>query len=260
VTIVPRSGWCTVPRRSVPSVIPARQNTVWLHHGASGTSTVATANAYTRWHIHNNGWADIGYSWLVAGGKVLEGRGPGRAGAHTQGQNLTSYGVCMVGDYTRLGPSPADLDALVWLLRHGVERGWWGQPRLAGGHTDAPGADTDCPGAGLYPLIGTVNRLAATPPPEDVMTPAQEAKLDRLIAAIGIADDPQLGPVLRHTQSNLSHYLRSVLPGRVARLFPDVDPQTLTDAQVDELAHAIADGLDERVAKRTVELIGQRFR
>jgi len=53
----------------------------------------------------------------------------------------------------------------------------------------------------------------------DVMTPEQEAKLDQLIVllsevhnVIGIGQREDGAQVLRHTESNLSHYLRQVLP------------------------------------------------
>jgi hypothetical protein len=158
VNIVPYREWCDVTPRGTPARIATPAPRLWLHHGASGTSTVATARAYARWHIVNNGWMHVGYSFLVAAGKVLEGRGAGRAGAHTSGDNHGSHGVCLVGDYTSRGPSPEDVDALRWLLRHGHAQGWWPTAEFTGGHRDAPGASTSCPGARLWTLIPTLNR------------------------------------------------------------------------------------------------------
>jgi hypothetical protein len=144
--------------------MPVRQPAVWLHHGASGSSSVATANAYARHHIVTNRWADVGYSWLIAGGQVLEGRGPGREGAHTAGHNGRSYGICLAGNYHMTPPAARDLDALRWLLSHGVERGWWDRPHVTGGHRDAPGASTACPGDALNQAIPTINRPAVEEP------------------------------------------------------------------------------------------------
>ena len=42
----------------------------------------------------SKGWSDIGYSFLIGGdGRVYEGRGWGRVGAHTYGYNSRAYGI-----------------------------------------------------------------------------------------------------------------------------------------------------------------------
>ena len=42
----------------------------------------------------SQGWSDIGYSFLIGGdGRVYEGRGWGRVGAHTYGYNSRAYGI-----------------------------------------------------------------------------------------------------------------------------------------------------------------------
>ena len=175
--------------------IPTPTADVWLHHGAAGTSSLATIRAYLRHHVNTNGWATIGYSFLIAGGVVYEGRGPGRQGAHTQGQNRTSHGIVIAGDYDARTPNPEDIDALVRLLRHGHKMRWWRTPTLTGGHRDAPGATTSCPGAALHDLIPNINRRAAgspapTPKPEpettwleDIMS-AGEKQLADIAAAL----------------------------------------------------------------------------
>ena len=44
-------------------------------------------------HIDDRGWADIGYHFLVGeNGKVYEGRGWDRQGAHSPGFNNDAYG------------------------------------------------------------------------------------------------------------------------------------------------------------------------
>lgn len=155
--IVPRNVWCAVPARGVPARIVTPTPRLWLHHGASGTSDVDTACSYARYHIRTHGWTDVGYSFLIADGKVLEGRGAGRVGAHTSGDNAQSHGICMVGSYGKRLPSSRDVDALIALVRHGTAEGWWKGP-LTGGHRDAPGASTSCPGRRLWQHIGAINR------------------------------------------------------------------------------------------------------
>ena len=158
MNIVARNDWAgDIPAAGTPGRILLPAPRVWLHHGAAGSSTIATARSYARYHIENRGWLDVGYSFVVAEGKVLEGRGAGRQGAHTAGQNTTSHGICIAGEYTSRPPSDEDLDALRWLLAHGAEQGWWPTAQLTGGHRDAPGASTACPGDALYALVPQIN-------------------------------------------------------------------------------------------------------
>jgi hypothetical protein len=84
----------------------------------------------------------------------------------------------MVGNYQSKLPSARDLNALVWLLEHGVDQGWWPDATLTGGHRDAPGANTSCPGDALWAHIDDINRQAATQ--EDDMNAEQDARLRRV--------------------------------------------------------------------------------
>lgn len=53
-------------------------------------------------HQINNSWADIGYSFAVGSdGRVYEGRGWSRIGAHAPNYNNISIGICLIGDWTR---------------------------------------------------------------------------------------------------------------------------------------------------------------
>ena len=51
-----------------------------------------------RWHVEGNGWADIGYHFVIRrSGLVETGRDESTPGAHVRGHNTGSLGVCMVG-------------------------------------------------------------------------------------------------------------------------------------------------------------------
>jgi len=176
VNVVPRDVWCRRPGGTPPRIATPTPR-LWLHHGATGTSTVDTACRYVAYHQAHHGWIDVGYSFLIAEGKVLEGRGAGRSGAHTRGDNKASHGICMVGAYESKLPSDADLDALVWLVRHGIRQGWWDGP-LTGGHRDAPGANTSCPGTALWDHIPEINRRVAGDV-EDDMNPDEVRQIVR---------------------------------------------------------------------------------
>ena len=69
------------------------------------------------------GWVDIGYHYLIyRDGSIHEGRNVDMVGAHCQGHNAQSIGVCYVGGVARDGKTPKDTrtpaqkDALVLLL------------------------------------------------------------------------------------------------------------------------------------------------
>ena len=69
------------------------------------------------------GWVDIGYHYLVyRDGSIHEGRNVDMVGAHCQGHNAQSIGVCYVGGVARDGKTPKDTrtpaqkDALIHLL------------------------------------------------------------------------------------------------------------------------------------------------
>lgn len=53
-----------------------------------------------RWHVEDNGWADIGYHYLVGRtGKIASGRPLARIGAHTIGRNRGTIGICLIGGH-----------------------------------------------------------------------------------------------------------------------------------------------------------------
>ena len=52
-----------------------------------------------RWH-KANGWAGIGYHWLIdRDGTYIEGRPEAEIGAHVKGHNRDSIGVCLIGGH-----------------------------------------------------------------------------------------------------------------------------------------------------------------
>jgi N-acetylmuramoyl-L-alanine amidase len=50
------------------------------------------------WHVNENGWADVGYHFVIRRNGSLEtGRPIEQAGAHVRGHNHDSIGICLVG-------------------------------------------------------------------------------------------------------------------------------------------------------------------
>ena len=53
-----------------------------------------------RWHVDGNGWADIGYHYLIdRNGAIAAGRPLERVGAHVKGRNAQSIGIALVGGH-----------------------------------------------------------------------------------------------------------------------------------------------------------------
>ena len=52
-----------------------------------------------RWHLAR-GWADIGYHWVIArDGAVTAGRPETQVGAHVEGHNAGTIGICLIGGH-----------------------------------------------------------------------------------------------------------------------------------------------------------------
>lgn len=123
------------------------------------------------------GWG-IAYSYLVTpAGLIFEGHGIRRVGAHTQGHNRRGVGIALIGNYEHMKPTDAQLDAVAWLLRHGVTQGWWKTPTLSGGHRDTK--PTACPGKYAYAALGEINRRAKNSAPTAPTKPAKRKRRPR---------------------------------------------------------------------------------
>lgn len=135
---------------------------VWLHHSV----TKATKNPVTDAKvIANIGIARFGrlsYSFIIhPDGTILEGQN-GHVGAHTRGQNSTSQAICCVGNFEKDPVTPEMVAAIRLLVRD------FGP--LLGGHRDAPGAATACPGRNLYARLPEL-AVPAPAVPEPVGAP-----------------------------------------------------------------------------------------
>ncbi len=166
-----RLDWC--PSGNCPkSTSPSFTNVTHLiiHHSA-GTNTATDWSAVVRsiwdFHVNVNGWDDIGYNWLVdPNGVLYEGRGDGVLGAHFCGKNGGTMGVCMMGDFTNVSPTPAAVETLTELLAWkacdvGADPLGSAFHASSGlnlnrisGHRD--GCATACPGDSFYPMLPDV--------------------------------------------------------------------------------------------------------
>lgn len=192
--IIPRSEWGAVNSRGFgPAPLPAKE--VYLHHSVTVAPDLkppfdddyAAVRTLERIGQQRFG-GGISYTFVVTPvGLVFEGHGVDREGAHTGGRNSIARAICLVGDYSVAKPTPAQQQAIAELLIHGYEQKWWIAPKLTGGHRDAPGATTACPGNGAYALIPEINKLAANPTPvkeEDFLMALTAAEQKELLQKV----------------------------------------------------------------------------
>lgn len=175
-----RAQWCP-DNACPPPASPSRTTPTHLvvHHTA-GANTAADWFAVmpSIWvlHVRGNGWADIGYNFLIdPEGRVYEGRGDGVLGAHFSGVNTGTMGVSLLGTYSTVAAPeamfPALRSLLVWQADvYGIDAGGRSVHAASGlalnhisGHRDAglsPRATstTECPGNAVYARLPELRR------------------------------------------------------------------------------------------------------
>lgn len=163
-----RANWCP-DNNCPPNASPSFTNVTHLivHHSA-GTNVAndwaAIVRAIWNLHVNVNGWADVGYNWLIdPNGVVYEGRGDDVLGAHFCGTNGGTMGVCLLGDFTNIEPATAAQNSLIELLAWkscdrsidplgvSLHASSGRNLRHISGHRD--GCSTACPGNMFYPLL-----------------------------------------------------------------------------------------------------------
>lgn len=94
-----------------------------LHCSATPEGRDFTVDDIDRWH-RKRGFKCIGYHYVIyRDGRVVEGRPLEQIGAHCQGENTHSIGVCYIGGVGADGKTPKDTrtaqqrSAMVGLLR-----------------------------------------------------------------------------------------------------------------------------------------------
>ena len=113
-----------------------------IHHSATPPGRDVSVKEIDTWH-KARGFDEIGYhDVIMLDGRIREGRSREKAGAHAQGYNTRSIGICIVGD-GRHGFTVGQYQALRALLRH--YRRMYPAIDITG-HRDLKGAKTECPG------------------------------------------------------------------------------------------------------------------
>lgn len=108
-----------------------------IHCSDSGPNT--TVEDIRKWHTDpppkGRGWKDIGYHYVIyPDGSIHKGRDENEIGAHCEGDNLFSVGICLIGRTEFTQPQFDSLFALVVDLR---ERFGFSNASIFG-HRDRP--------------------------------------------------------------------------------------------------------------------------
>jgi N-acetylmuramoyl-L-alanine amidase len=94
--------------------MPRTIDKIFLHCSASSL-TGQRAALIRSWH-KERGWNDIGYHFFIGFDGLLEsGRALDVVGAHVEGHNSTSIGICLAGGHVR-DFRPSQFDSLKLLL------------------------------------------------------------------------------------------------------------------------------------------------
>lgn len=161
VPVIERAEWGATAGRGAPI---GQVDDVVIHHfwRPSVPSVVAPAReaalmrAVEKTHVEDHGWTGFGYSFVVfQSGRVYEGRGWGREGAHTVGMNDRSIGIAFAIDGDEHVPSPEAWAAAKALIADGVVRGHLASDLEISGHRDH--AAKSCPGRLIAPHIQSLS-------------------------------------------------------------------------------------------------------
>lgn len=151
---------------------------VYLHHSVTAVTDFPYQDAKK---VEAEGIARFGqlsYSYLVhPSGVILEGAGT-KVGAHTKGNNSTSFGIVLIGDYDDgagadvwLVPTAEQIEAVRWLVYHlKVEKNWLLDSAILKTHQSV--VATACPGNKTIPLLSEFRKAwDPTPPPPPLPPP-----------------------------------------------------------------------------------------
>jgi N-acetylmuramoyl-L-alanine amidase len=129
----------------------ARKSTdfIAIHCSATKASWQGGAEQIREWHVHDNGWLDIGYHFVINREGVIErGRPPMAVGSGVQGHNHDTLHICMVGGLAADGKTaesnftPEQWQTLNFLV-HEVSQAY--PTAQVKGHRDFPNVKKDCP-------------------------------------------------------------------------------------------------------------------
>ncbi|XP_046386519.1 peptidoglycan-recognition protein SB1-like [Ischnura elegans] len=163
--IIRRSQWGATPPSSVTAMRSPVEYVI-IHHTVTSTcSSLATCSRILRTiQTDHKGrrYDDIGYTFLVSSdGKVYEGRGWDKVGAHAPSYNDRSIGISFIGNFQTERPTQQQQNAAKSLISCAVSLGKIGANYKLLGHRQTKA--TECPGITLFNIIKTWPRWQSSP-------------------------------------------------------------------------------------------------
>ncbi|MBK9050806.1 MAG: N-acetylmuramoyl-L-alanine amidase [Chloroflexi bacterium] len=124
-------------------------NTLVIHHSALDAEF--GVREIQRLHMSQNGWADIGYHFVIDGeGECYEARPLTVRGVHVRAANTGTVGLVLLGNFEEIQPTLAQLTRLDQLVAQLVAQ-YPGLTHLAA-HADF-NDETVCPGRNMVVLL-----------------------------------------------------------------------------------------------------------
>lgn len=136
---------------------PQRVHFIVIHCSASPPNAKVNASVIDRWH-RERGFRKIGYHWIVnRDGAVEAGRSPTEIGAHAEGFNANSIGICLVGGVDAKNVpennfTKDQFESLAFLLK-GLVKVYPDAEIL--GHRDLPNVAKACPSFDVRAWLAT---------------------------------------------------------------------------------------------------------
>jgi hypothetical protein len=217
--IVPRSEWKAKPPRAVQPEMRLPATELWVHHTDTRETKDPHADARKVQDIgFRRGFNDISYSYLIhPNGTILAGRGT-KVGAHTAARNSRAIGVAFIGNYTRLKPHYAQIEAARWLVTELKRTGVLSPRTTLWGHRQNPASPSECPGKHLFPRIKELGLPVAdgkprdSPPPPKELTVAEHNLTMRDVDVVASVVVDRLLAELRQTIRHVQHAADTVHP------------------------------------------------
>ncbi|XP_038237997.1 peptidoglycan-recognition protein SC2-like [Dermochelys coriacea] len=154
--IVSRSQWgARVPKNKVHLKTPVPY--VIVHYSAGSCCFTPASCSWLvriiqRYHMDNWLLADIAYNFLIGeDGRIYEGRGWRTRGAHAENWNNKSLGISFLGNFSKIGPRRAALNAAKRLIQCAVSRNFLSRKYILKGLRNVK--LTRCPGNALHGVI-----------------------------------------------------------------------------------------------------------
>ena len=138
---------------------PTTEVIVIHHAGFPDGDKDSSAEDIHKFHQEVNGWAGIGYHYVIRkDGTIEQGRKPLAVGAHAYQHNKNSVGICVAGNFEVAKPNQKQMDSLklltAWLCQK-YKLNPMGKGVIVG-HRDFN--DTACPGKNLYKKLDEIRR------------------------------------------------------------------------------------------------------